>query len=277
MTDACGYTVIDAHQHCWRLDQATWPTPDLTAIYRDFLPGDFLQAAGAGVGSVLVQSQPNERDTDFLLALAAQHAHILGVVGWVDLAHGSAVKRLEDYAERPAFKGVRPMLQCLEDDQWILKKSLKPALNALVDLGLTFDALVYSRHLQAITTLAERYPTLRIVIDHGAKPCIAEAEWDSWYHKLECLAGAPNVYCKLSGLVTEAGEGASLAQTRAYGDALWQLFGPRRLMWGSDWPVLNLASNYGDWQAFAREMIESADLAAIDAIFCDNARAFYRL
>ena len=172
--------IIDAHQHCWQLQRPefAWPTPDLNAIYRDFTPDDFrAEAQPLGViGSVLVQSQPHIEDTHFLLRLAAAHSHILGVVGWVDLSTSEAAEQLAALAGTPKLRGLRPMLQNLTPDDWILSRAQPEALEAMSAQGLTFDALVYTRHLPFIDTLAQRHPELNIVIDHAAKPVIGTGE-----------------------------------------------------------------------------------------------------
>lgn len=277
MAERDGWPCIDAHQHCWRLADAEWPTPELEPIYRDFSPDDFAVAAGADVASVLVQSQPNEQDTDYLLALADRYPHILGVVGWVDLTHPQACQRLAHFAGHKKFRGVRPMLQALQNDRWILQDSIAPALAFLADRQLCFDALVFERHLPHIASVAEQHPNLRIVIDHGAKPDIAAGEWTGWYGAMVQVAAHNNVYCKLSGLITEAAPGAPLACVSHYAEAILQLFGPDRVLWGSDWPVLNLASDYHQWHEFARNLVKSFYSSAEKAIFCDNAVEFYGL
>lgn len=271
--------MIDAHQHCWQIDAVQWPTPELEPIYRDCTPEDFAAASRSwGIaGSVLVQSQPETTDTDYLLALAKRHQHVLGVVGWVALEADNAPEEIARRAREPAFCGIRPMLQNLPEDDWIMRPELAPALQALCEHGLSFDALVYPRHLPAIRRLAERYPALPIVLDHAAKPAIRSGQWADWHGPLAQLAAANNVCCKLSGLVTEASPGAELDRTLPYMEAVLRLFGPDRVIWGSDWPVVNLASNYGDWLQLCRKTVRKLVPEAESAIFCDNARRFYGL
>ncbi|WP_020208644.1 amidohydrolase family protein [Gilvimarinus chinensis] len=273
------FSVIDAHQHCWELENTQWPTPDLVDIYRTFSAADYLAAsveAGA-VGSVLVQTQPNTADTDFLLIEADTYRHVLGVVGWVDLSAADAPAQLTLRVRHPAFCGVRPMLQGLPEDDWILRPACAQALSALTDLKLCFDALVYPRHLPYIEELARGYPELSICINHGAKPDIAASEWQSWYALLARLVALPNVFCKLSGLATEAPVGAQLAVVRPYAEAILTLFGPQKVIWGSDWPVLNMASTYPEWLAYCRQLVQSLAPDAEAAIFRDNAIRFYGL
>ncbi|MDO3384944.1 amidohydrolase family protein [Gilvimarinus sp. SDUM040013] len=277
MNKSSPWSCIDAHQHCWQLATAEWPTSELEPIYRDFSPLDFAAAAGPDVASVLVQSQPTEQDTEYLLNLARAHRSVLGVVGWVNLAESNAVQRLEHFARDRLLRGVRPMLQGLQNDRWILQDAIAPALDALVRLDLCFDALVFTRHLPHILALADQYPNLRIVIDHSAKPDIAGGEWTQWYGHLVPLAARSNVYCKLSGLITEAAPGASLAVVTHYAEAVLNLFGSERVLWGSDWPVLNLASEYRQWHDFCQKLVKSFDSSAEKAIFCDNAIKVYGL
>jgi L-fuconolactonase len=280
--------LIDAHQHFWRLaDRAgQWPPPSLAEIHRDFLPGDLtpLLAASAVEGTVLVQSLPTRADTDFLLALAERHPFVLGVVGWVDLAADDAPAQIAELAGNPRLKGLRPMLQDLPDDDWIDDPALDPAIEAMVEHGLTFDALVMPRHLPALGRFAARHPRLPIVIDHAAKPLIARGLIEPWLSHLNALAGLRHVHCKLSGLPTEAGPPAQSEEIGddryvPYVDAVLTLFGPRRVLWGSDWPVLNLAGSYGPWLGTCQRLCRRLSLRpdALGDVFGENARRFYRL
>ena len=276
--------MIDAHHHFWQIGQhdCTWPMPDLIEIYRDFLPADFASIAqAAGVtGSVLVQSQESDLDTDFLLHLANESTLIKAVVGWVDLSSPVAVTRIKQLAQHPKFRGLRPMLQGL-DDSWILNPSLEPAINEMKDSGLSLDTLVRVPQLPYLRIFAKRHPTLPIVIDHGAKPNIDRDEFKAWSSELAVMAALPQVYCKLSGLLTEASAEQGVEELRAYVVQLYQLFGAERLMWGSDWPVLALASNtdyagYGDWLTMAKNLLPVASANELEAIFGSTARKFYR-
>lgn len=274
--------LIDAHQHFWRVGENgfSWPTPDLATIHRDFGPAD-LAAVGAPVGltgCVLVQSQPDERDTDWLLELATDEPLVLGVVGWVDLASPDAPARIARLSQNPKLRGLRPMLQSLDDDAWIAAPGLDPALDAMVAHGLSLDALVLTRHLPHLLTLARRRPELAIVIDHGAKPPIAVGDEDgAWARGVAALAAQPQVFCKLSGLLTEAAPGQGVQALSPYVAHLVAAFGPERLMWGSDWPVLNLAGDYGGWLALARDLSGLTDSADLAALFGGTSRRFYRI
>ncbi|TGD93295.1 amidohydrolase family protein [Methylobacterium nonmethylotrophicum] len=268
---------IDAHHHLWRLADrpGAWPPPNLAAIHRDFTPDDLAPLlAAAGIdGTVLVQTLEDEAETDAMLALAGRHGAIRGVVGWTDLKAADAPAAIARLAGDPRLKGLRPMLQDHPDDAWIADPALAPAIDAMVAHDLAFDALVRPRQLASLLTFATRHPHLRIVIDHGAKPAIGRGGSPGWGQALAALAARPNVACKLSGLLTEA-EGGGPEAVRPYAETILDLFGPGRVMWGSDWPVLNLAGDYGAWFAQCRDWVPPAHH---DAVFGANAVAFYRL
>lgn len=272
-------TIIDAHQHFWRvgLNDCSWPGPDLPAIHRDFLPDDWRAAtAGLGIGgSVLVQSQPSAADTQWLLEVAEHTPEVLGVVGWVDLLADDAPDQIATLARNPLLRGIRPMLQGLPDDAWILQDPVAPGLATMERLGLTFDALIYPRHLVAIEQVAMRYPDLTIVIDHGAKPPLADQQLSVWDAGMERIARQPNILCKWSGLATELGPDQALGELQPAMQRLLDLFGPRRLIWGSDWPVCTLRIELADWLDRCRALVP--DAADRDAIFGANAIVGYRL
>ncbi len=273
--------IIDAHQHCWDLarPECAWPGRELAPIYRDFSPDDWrAQATAHGVtGALLVQSQPSDADTDYLLRLAAGHDWILGVVGWVDLSADGVLARIAELASQPRLCGLRPMLQNLAADDWILQPALAGALAAMSDFQLRFDALVYSRHLPSIHSLARRYPGLRIVLDHAAKPDIAGGEWQRWVDAVARLAECPNVCCKLSGLLTEMDVGQGDTALVPYVEYIFQVFGAQRILWGSDWPVVNLAADYGHWLSLSRRLVREQAPESQQAVFCTNALRFYGL
>lgn len=279
--------MIDAHQHCWRIGAhgCTWPSADLAAVYRDFGVADLqAEAQPLGVsGSVLVQSQACDADTDYLLRLAGEQDFVKAVVGWVDLAAPDAPTRIGYLAAQPKLRSLRPMLQSLPDDDWILRTELAPAIAAMLEHKLCFDALVFSQHLPFLREFAERYPQLPIVIDHAAKPFIAannSAQFQAWCKAINELAALPQVYCKVSGLTTEAGAEQSDEALQSYVDQLLQAFSAQRLLWGSDWPVVKLAPNrslasYAAWLAQAKRLFAGLTTAQLDAIFAGNARRFY--
>ncbi len=274
---------IDAHQHFWnpeRLDYG-WLKPEMTSLYRTFGPADLapLRAATGIDRTVVVQAAPTVDETRYLLDIARGEASIAGVVGWVPLLDKDAPALIAELARDPKFKAVRPMLQDLPDDNWIANPALAPAIEALIAHELAFDALIFARHVDALETFAKRFPQLRIVVDHGAKPPIRDgaAGWQPWADGIERLARLPHVHCKLSGLATEAAPGWTETTLRPYVDHLLASFGPARLMWGSDWPVLNLNGDYLLWHAVADALLASLSEAQSAAVFGGNAAAFYRL
>ncbi|MBS0431158.1 MAG: amidohydrolase family protein [Proteobacteria bacterium] len=270
--------MIDAHLHCWQLGRhgCTWPPPELAAIHQDFDVRDWWrEAAPLGVvAGVLVQSQPGEDDTAWLLDRAAQNAAIVAVVGWADWSARDAAARIAALAAHPKLRGLRPMLQDLPDDDWILRPQLAPAIEAMIAHDLCFDALVKPRHLPHLLRFAQAHPALRIVVDHAGKPEIARGIDESWRAHLAQLAKLPNVSCKLSGLLTEAGAHGSAEGLRPAVEHLLQAFGPRRLLWGSDWPVLKLAADYRRWFALA-DALTGLRGDERKALFGGNAARFY--
>ena len=278
--------IVDAHQHFWdpaRGDYG-WLKPD-SSLHRVFSTADLhpLMVAAGVDATILVQAAPTPAETDYMLTIARNTPWILGVVGWIDLEAPNAADEVRRRAGDPLFLGVRPMLQDLADPDWILQPCLAPALEAIAAEGLVFDALVLSHQIAAITELAERHPQLSIVLDHAAKPHLGAADaMAKWAPAMEALARLPNVACKVSGLLTELRPGGSRDDVARTVGVLFDLFGPERLLWGSDWPVLTLsncfvgAGDYRGWFDLAREAIAAKDPSAIPAIMGGNARRIYR-
>jgi L-fuconolactonase len=274
---------IDAHQHYWdpaRGDYG-WLTPDMAVLYRVFGPADLapLRTSCGVARTVVVQAAPTVEETRWLLDLARNEPSIAGVVGWVPLDDPHADTLIAELAREPKLRGVRPMLQDLPDDDWIAKANTARAVDALIAHDLAFDALVFTRHANALATFLARHPALRVVIDHGAKPPIAAglANFEAWSQAITRFAQFPQVHCKVSGLATEAAPGWDDATLAPWVDHLLAAFGPKRLMWGSDWPVLNLNGDYERWLASAQRLLSSSSEAERDAVFGGNAAAFYRL
>lgn len=271
--------ILDAHHHVWSLARGDygWLTPEMSAFYRDFDLADYAAAAPFVDASILVQAAPTDAETDFLLSLAGGSDRVAGVVGWVDLASPAAPKRLARLAARPRFLGVRPMLQDLEDPDWIARDDLTPALRALTEMDLSFDALVRAVHLPGLARMAARNPRLRIIIDHGAKPDIASGRLEGWAAALAPLAAMPQVFCKVSGLPSEAGPVWRPEDYSPWIQRLIALFGPQRLMWGSDWPVLTPVTDPASWRGVVHAQIAPLGAAALAAVFGETARRVYRL
>jgi len=268
--------IVDAHQHLWKLDRADyqWLTKELAPIYRDFLPDDlkpFLDKSGVD-GTILVQATDTEAETEYLLSLADKHAWILGIVGWVDMESNRAPERIRQFATHSKFVGIRPMIQGIEDDRWMLKPALSPAVETLIDLNLTFDALVLPRHLKPLKEFVSRYDGLKVIIDHGAKPEIRNSAWEPWASEIAEIAALSDAYCKLSGLVTEAAAHWKEQDIEPYAKHILTVFGAERTVFGSDWPVLNLAGNYAQWMTLARDWVCEHDR---HNIFGGNALRFY--
>ncbi|MEM1107047.1 MAG: amidohydrolase family protein, partial [Pseudomonadota bacterium] len=229
--------------------------------------------------TVVVQAAATVEETEYMLGIADATDSIAGVVGWVDFeypGHGRHLKRL---AQHPKFLGVRPMIQDIPDDDWMLRDDVQWAYEALVEHDLTFDALGFPRHLENFLALLKKHSKMRVVIDHCMKPQIrthSEASFAHWAAGMTRLAEETSAFCKFSGLVTES-DGWSLEAMRPYADHLIDVFGAERLMWGSDWPVCRLEASYDDWFAAARQLTSHLPEAAQDSIFGGTAAAFYRL
>jgi L-fuconolactonase len=271
---------IDAHQHFWTTSRHDygWLTPELGPIYRDFQPNDLQPLlVNAGIDrSLLVQAAQSEAETFYLLDLAARTDFVAGVVGWVDLEAADAAARVAAVAKRGVI-GLRPMVQDIADTQWLLRSALKSGLEAMITHDLRFDALVQPRHLSILPEFSQLYPMLQVVIDHGAKPDIAKGNLQPWADAITHVARTTKFYCKLSGLVTEAGPDWQSNDIQPYVNILLDAFGSDRLMWGSDWPVLNLASNYCSWHDVTSELLSGLSDQDRAQIFGGTAARFYGL
>jgi L-fuconolactonase len=267
---------VDAHHHVWTMARGDyhWMSPDL-AIARDYGLDDLRPLLGDITATVLVQAADTEAETAFMLEVARGSAGLVqAVVGWTDLASAQAPDRIAELCREPLLRGLRPMLQDIEDTGWILRPAVQPALAAMARHGLRFDALLKPRHLSIIGEVAQRHPELAVVIDHGAKPDIASGSFEPWASHMARLARATPWFCKVSGLVTEARADWQTDDLRRYVDHLLATFGPDRLMWGSDWPVVTLASNFRRWRDAAAALLP-ADTH--DAVFGGTAARFYGL
>jgi L-fuconolactonase len=276
--------MIDAHFHSWQLSRGDygWLTPEIGSIYRDVAVADWQKLAeplGITRG-VLVQAAPTVAETLHLLALAEENLAILGVVGWVDFTAADAVSQIEQLAKHPKLKGLRPMLHDLPGPAWILQPAVQPALAAMAKLGLVFDALIRPVHLPHIFQIALRYPNLSIVIDHCAKPEIArgvDTAWQPWADGMAALAALPNVSCKLSGLLNEAGTSPELNICKPWAEYVLQAFGSERIIWGSDWPVLELAGEYQTWFEYCQSITHHFTVLQKNNIFRRNTQRKYQL
>lgn len=273
--------LVDSHQHFWQLSRGdyAWLTPELKDLYRDFLPQDLspLLREAKIERTIVVQAAPTDKETEFLLGLARQSEFIAGVIGWVDMAAPRIKKRIKQLARDPWLKGFRPMIQDIADDDWMLSTELAPAFEAIIEHDLVFEALVFPRHLNNLLTLLTQYPDLKCVINHGAKPDIANDTWQPWADDIAALANHTNAYCKLSGLLTEAGSRTDYESLKPYMTHLFEQFGGQRLIWGSDWPVLTLASDYRTWYSMALVFIRETHAEVEADIMGGNATRLYQL
>lgn len=273
---------IDAHQHFWRYDAQRdgWITNEMSVLKRDYLADDLLVelAANGMDGSVAVQADQSERETLFLLDLAAKHKAIRGVVGWVDLSSPSAPARLEYFSHFEKLRGFRHIVQSEPDDKFMLREDFLRGIGSLREFGFTYDILIYPKQLPAAIVLVEKFPEQRFVIDHMAKPLIKIQQIEPWASQMKTIAANPNVFCKLSGLVTEADlQNWRADDFRPYLDVVFQAFGADRLMFGSDWPVCLLAGTYRKVKQLVTDYVIKLPGADKEKIFGANAVRFYGL
>lgn len=270
---------IDAHHHLWTLARGDygWLTAALAPIHRDFSLSDLTpHLAVADIqGTILVQAAPTEAETMFLLDIAAKAQVVRGVVGWTDFDAADGGVRIDALAARKLLVGLRPMVQDIPDDDWLLRPALAPLLAAMARNRLVFDALVLPRHLPRLLRLVDDHPDVQFVLDHCAKPRLATGEMANWHRDVALLAERPNIVCKLSGLATEAAVGWQIADLRIAVDHVVACFGTHRLLWGSDWPVVNLAGGYKKWFAAAETLLAGLSADEKAAIFGGNAARIY--
>lgn len=274
---------VDAHHHFWKIDRGiyNWISDDISGIRRDYEAAHlshYLSHLGVAK-TVLVQAAESLLENEAMLEIAADNAFVAGVVAWVDLDDPSSARELESLAKNPKTKSVRPVLQGIDDTDWILRPQVLENIGLLPKLGLCFDALIQPRHLEVIHALSQNIPDLRIVVDHAAKPVIAngQAAGTAWESGMSKLAQNPNIYCKLSGIATEQGPGWQAKTLKPVSDHLLQTFGPERLMWGSDWPVLELSGSYVQWFNVAQELLSDLTTEDHQKVMGKTATEFYSL
>ena len=280
MTHDTAFTFIDAHHHVWALARGdyAWITPSQPVLNRDYDLADYRAIAPEGVvTSVLVQAAPTVAETRFLLdAARAAGERVLAVVGWIDFEADDALDTLRDLARDTRLRSIRPMVQNIADPDWLLRPRVQAVLARLPLLDLAFDALVKPPQLPALVRMLERNPDLRVVIDHAAKPLIAAGVIEPWATLMRAAADHPHVHCKLSGLVTEARADWTVDTLRRYVDHVITCFGAGRLMWGSDWPVVELNGGMARWWSATEALLAPLTPSARAAILGGNARRFYR-
>lgn len=272
---------IDSHQHFWTLSRNDyhWLSPELEVLYRDYLVEDIVPLLRQAKieKTILVQAAQSIEETEFLLNIASQHDFVAGVVGWIDMLHVDAVEQLNRLCRFAKFKGIRPMLQILDEPDWILNPKLTPVFNALIANNLCFEALIKPVHLPFLTQLLQRYPALKVVIDHAAKPDIASGETTQWLSDLRAIAQNYPIFCKLSGLLTEAQNNATYDDIEPYMQHIVDCFGSQRILFGSDWPVVNLAADYMTWLNYVERFLQRFNQTQQQAIWYENANIFYQL
>ncbi|HTS37461.1 MAG TPA: amidohydrolase family protein [Candidatus Solibacter sp.] len=273
--------IIDSHQHFWHYDPVryAWITDEMSILKRDFLPPHLLpELKSNGVdGCVAVQAEQSEEETHFLLELAEQNGQIMGVVGWVDLSAPNVSQRLDRLAQNKKLRGIRHIAQSEPDDWFLTREDFCRGIGVLKDFNLTYDILIYPKQLPAAIKLAERFPGQNFVLDHIAKPFIRSGEIEPWAANIRALAANPNVYCKVSGLVTEAKPNWTNADFTPYLDVVFEAFGSDRLMFGSDWPVCLVAADYKSVYGIVAGYMKNLPIAEQRKIFGLNAIRFYGL
>jgi L-fuconolactonase len=273
---------IDSHQHFWQYNPQRdgWITDEMSVLKRDFLPNDLIpQLRANGVdGSVAVQADQSEGETMFLLDLADHYAGILGVVGWVDLCSYELPDRLAYFSQFPKLVGFRHIVQAEPDDRFLLRPDFMAGISALEQFKFTYDILIYPKQLPAAIEFIERFPKQRFVIDHMAKPLIRTGTTSPWAEQMRTVAQNPRVYCKVSGLITEADwRHWSESPIRPYLDVVLEAFGPDRIMFGSDWPVCLLAGTYQTVKSLIVNYIRDLPAEQQEKILGLNAIRFYGL
>jgi L-fuconolactonase len=274
--------VIDSHNHFWKYNPADygWIDESMSIIRRDFLPADLrdpMMAAGVD-GTIAVQARQSLEETHWLLNLAAENASIRGVVGWVSLVSEHVRRELETVGADPKLRGVRHVLQGESEDHFMLRDDFNRGVGILKEFGLAYDLLIFERHLPVAGRFVDLHPEQVFILDHLAKPKIKAAEREPWAKHLQELAKRPNVYCKASGIVTEADwQSWTPPGLREYFNIALEAFGPDRIMAGSDWPVCLVACGYKRWWDILREWISALSETEQSKILGDNAVRAYKL
>jgi L-fuconolactonase len=270
---------LDAHQHFWRYNTAEYPwIRPASPLARDHLPADLatIQSPLGFAGSIAVQARQTVAESDWLLGLADADPRIRGVVGWIDLQSDAVDQELERLSRHPSFVGVRHVVQDEPDDDFLLRPQFQRGLDRLSHYALTYDLLIFPEQLPAALQLVARLPEQRFVLDHLAKPFIKERRLEPWATHIRTLAREPHVFCKVSGLVTEADhQHWRPTDLRPYLDVAFEAFGPGRLMFGSDWPVCLLAAGYERVHAVVQDYVRRLDAADQAAFFGGTAERFY--
>lgn len=279
-----GEIQIDAHQHFWHPARGDygWMSQDDPVLSRPYGPADLADSAtNANITqTVLVQAAPSIAETEYMLGIADSTSHVAAVVGWIDFERPDQIDTLRRFAAHPKFVGVRPMIQDIPDKNWMLHDDVQWAFEAISELDLTFDALGFPQHAENFGTILRNYPHMRAVLNHCLKPQIrnhSPGRFQAWADDMTQLAEDSQVFCKLSGLVTEASASWTAEDLYPYVDHVLSTFTPDRTMWGSDWPVVRLRCEYEEWYAIAKKLTDQLHATERARIFGGTAREFYRL
>ncbi|MEZ0182333.1 amidohydrolase [Flavobacterium oncorhynchi] len=272
---------IDSHQHFWKFDPVrdSWIDESMSEIQRDFLPKDLLPllAENKFSGCVAVQASQSEDETNFLVDLASKNDFIEGIVGWVDLRADNISERLRRFSSNKTIKGFRHVVQG-EVDDFMFRKDFRNGISALKEFDFTYDILIFHRQLPAAISLVKDFPNQKFVIDHIAKPDIKSGSIDSWKKGIEEIAKYNNVWCKISGMVTEADwENWTPEDLKPYLDVIFENFSTEKILYGSDWPVLNIASDYKEVVKTLEDYISKFSIEDQNKIWFKNAVSFYNL
>ena len=276
--------VIDSHQHFWDPSRGDyhWMPKDNPILNRKYEVKDLSEASGSIDlhKTILVQAAATNAGTEYMLHIAESSDLVCGVVGWVNFEDKNQLNQLRIFSKHPKFIGVRPMIQDIPDENWVLNKNFDIFFKSIIDLDLSFDALGFPIHQENFYIIASKYPKLRFVIDHLMKPKIynnKQEEFIHWKKGMSKLSRLDNVYCKFSGMVTEACENWDEQDLKPYSDEILNLFTDKKIMWGSDWPVCNLRTNYLGWYNAAINLTNELSLAEKQNIFYNNSINFYKL
>jgi L-fuconolactonase len=270
---------IDGHVHFWKYDKKrdAWITDKMKLLQQDYVPEQLmLNLKRNGVeGCVAVQADQSETETRFLVELARTHPIIRGVVGWLDLKSSHVNERLEHFSANAIIKGYRHVAQS-EADDFLLGADFQRGVRALKGFNYSYDVLIYPRQLPAALQFASKFPDQKLIIDHCAKPDIRSGITDGWKQQIKEIASLPHVYCKLSGLFTEATwKKWNPADFYPYLDVVFESFGTDRLVYGSDWPVILLSGMYVQWKSLLEKYMEPYPLEEREKVFKLNAMRFY--
>ncbi|MBK8089737.1 MAG: amidohydrolase family protein [Chitinophagaceae bacterium] len=273
--------IIDTHQHFWKYDPFVydWITEDMSVIRKDFLPIDLAEVLKAEKieTCISVQANQTEAETEWLVKMADENDFIAGVVGWVDLRSNLIEEWLQYFKQYKKLKGFRHVLQG-EEPSFMLLESFLHGISKLNEYGYTYDILIFPHHLEAALQLVKKFPDQRFIIDHIAKPSIKDGKIDEWKADMKTISKQQNVYCKLSGMVTEADwKNWSKENLTPYIDTVVNCFGTDRIMFGSDWPVCLVASSYEKWLNVIKEYFASYTMEEQEKVFSKNAIRFYNL